>query len=103
MTAPGDRLFAILWRPGVSWTPDRPVTEQDLGRHRAYFADLSASGIVAAAGPFLDEEGGGLALLKVKDMAEAIQVMQGDPAIEDQVFEGQVRPFYVVFPARDDG
>ena len=90
MTAPGDRLFAILWRPGVSWKPGRPVTEQDLGRHRAYFADLSASGIVAAAGPFLDEDGGGLALLKVKDMAEAIQVMQGDPAIEDQVFEGHV-------------
>ncbi len=103
MIAPGDRLFAILWRPGPSWKPGQPVTEQDLGRHRAYFADLSASGIVATAGPFLDEDGGGLALLKVKDIVEAIQVMQADPAIEDHVFDGEVRPFYVVFPARDNG
>ena len=96
MTLPGDRLFAILWRPSPRWKPDRPVIEQDIGRHSAYVADLRTSGFVVAAGPFLGEQRGGLALLKVRDLAEAIQVMEGDPAIADQVFEGDVRPFQLL-------
>lgn len=98
ITSPGERLFVIIWRPGPNWKKAPPVTDQDLTRHRAYFADLSTAGLVATAGPFLDESGGGLAILKVANIADAIHIMRADPAIEGAVFEGDVRPYYVVFP-----
>ena len=93
----GENLFVILWRRGPSWVPEKPITEQDLGRHRAYFADLTSQGLIVLAGPFLDNASGGMAVLRVTDLDAAKRIMREDPAIAERVFEGEVRPFHTVF------
>jgi uncharacterized protein YciI len=97
MVQSGDRLFTILWRRGPAWVAGKPVTEQKLDPHRQYFSDLTQRGVVVLAGPFVDAESGGIAVLRAPDSAAAEAIFRNDPAVEDGVFEGDVRPFYTVF------
>lgn len=93
----GDRLFAILWRPGRAWIAGQPVQHQKLTEHRAYWTRLSRAGRVFVAGPYVDAEAGGIALIRAATIDEARQIMSDDPAVTAGVFVGTLRPYYVVF------
>jgi uncharacterized protein YciI len=97
MTVPGDRLFTILWRPGPAWIAGRSLAEQKLDQHREYIASFASQGLIVVAGPFLDAESGGMALVRAARMSEAHEIFNHDPAIREGVFVGQVRPLFVVF------
>jgi uncharacterized protein YciI len=104
MTVAANRLFTILWRPGPAWIAGRSVAEQKLNQHREYIASLAAQGLIVVAGPFLDTESGGMAVLRAAEMSEAHQIFTDDPAIREGLFVGEVRPLFVVFadPALSD-
>lgn len=93
------KLFAIIWSPGPAWKKGKPVQEQDLGAHRAYFEALANAGHILAAGPFLDQQAGGVALLLAESQDAASLVMANDPAVTSGVFVGELRPFHLVFGA----
>lgn len=102
MVRPGDRMFVILLRPGPAWRVGKPVIEQDLDDHRAYFGSLDARGQVALAGPFLDLEAGGMIVLRAANVADAAHLMNDDPAVVSGVFAAALRPFYAMFAGGAD-
>jgi uncharacterized protein YciI/ketosteroid isomerase-like protein len=96
------KTYALIYAPGPQWLAGRPVTEQNLGPHRAYMADLYARGRVLLGGPFLDDAGGGVALLRAKGRDEATALLAADPAIREGVFTGVVRRWHAVFNEAED-
>src|SRR5262245_18052259 len=94
--------YAFIYAPGPQWLTGRPVPEQNLGAHRAYMADLYARGRVLLGGPFLDDTGGGIALLRAKGRYEATALLAADPAIREGVFTGVVRRWHAVFNEAED-
>ena len=69
------KTYAFIYAAGPQWLAGRPVTEQNLGAHRTYMAELHARGRVLLGGPFLDDAGGGLALLRAKGRDEATALL----------------------------
>ena len=96
------KTYAFIYAPGPQWLAGRPVTEQNLGAHRAYMADLYARGRVLLGGPFLDDAGGGVALVRAKGRDEATALLAADPAIREGVFTGVVRRWHAVFNEAED-
>jgi uncharacterized protein YciI len=96
------KTYALIYAPGPQWLAGRPVTEQNLGPHRAYMAELYARGRVLLGGPFLDDAGGGVALLRAKGRDEATALLAADPAIREGVFTGVVRRWHAVFNEAED-
>jgi uncharacterized protein YciI/ketosteroid isomerase-like protein len=96
------KTYAFIYAPGPQWLAGRPVTEQNLGTHRAYMAELYARGRVLLGGPFLDDAGGGIALLRAKGRDEATALLAADPAIREGVFTGVVRRWHAVFNEAED-
>jgi uncharacterized protein YciI len=87
---PGPRqLFVILYRPGPAWIAGRPMREQDLRPHGAYYAGLLRDGRVFAGGGF--EGDGGMAIIRAADAAEARAILDADPAITSGVFVAELR------------
>ena len=85
-------MYAFFDAPGPQWLPGRPVTEQNLGAHRAYMGELYTQGRVVLGGPFHDEAGGGFAVVRAASREEATALLAADPAIKEGVFTGIVRP-----------
>ena len=96
------KTFAFVYAPGPQWRVGRPRTEQDLGAHRAYIADLHARGQVQLGGAFLDDAGGGFGVVRAKDRDEAVAMLAADPAIKEGIFIGEVRPWHAVFDEAED-
>jgi len=100
-TVDPQNTYAFIYAPGPQWLAGPPVTEQNLGAHRAYMAELYARGRVLG-GPFLDDAGGGLALLLAKGRDEATALLAADPAIREGVFIGVVRRWDAVINEAGD-
>ena len=96
--APGP-LFLIRYRPGPAWLAGRPVAQQNLREHGAYFARLLREGRVFAAGPFTDSEGG-MAILWVSSRAEAEAILAADPAQRDGIMIGEIGGWVPFFDSR---
>jgi uncharacterized protein len=93
------QTYAFVYAPGPQW---RPQTEQNLGPHRAYIADLHARGRVLFGGAFLDDAGGGFGVVRAKDRDEALALLAADPAIRERVFVGEVRRWHAMFDEAAD-
>ena len=89
--------FALFYTPGPRWLTGRPIEEQDLDGHRDYMAGLYAQGRVLFAGPFLDNAGGGMAIVRASNRNGAMALLVADPAIEHGVYTGKVRSWQAVF------
>ena len=87
-------MFAILWSPGPAWEHGKPLSEQKLNDHRSYFESLTRVGLIEVAGPFLDEQVGGIAIIRTSDLVEAQKIMCNDPSVITCVFSAALRPFY---------
>ena len=98
----GAKTYAFVYASGPHWIAGRPVTEQNLGAHRAYMGKLYAEGRVLCGGPFLDKEGGGFAVVRADGHDEAGALLADDPAIKDAILTGVVRRWRAVIDeARD--
>lgn len=89
-------LFVVIFEPGPGWRAGEPMARQDLRAHGAYHADLVRRGRAAAAGGFLDRDGG-MAILRAGNAAEAQAVVEADPAIRNGVFTAEVRRWRPLF------
>lgn len=87
--APAVQLFVVRYAPGPAWIEGRPMAEQDLRPHGAYYRDLLERGHVFAAGGFAGE--GGMAILQAPDMEAAQAIVAADPAIVSGVFVGDLQ------------
>jgi hypothetical protein len=74
------KTYAFMYAPGPQWVAGRPGPQQNLGAHRAYIADLCARGRVLFGGTFLDEAGGGFAVVRAQNRDEASARLAADPA-----------------------
>src|SRR5262249_61484890 len=74
------KTYAFIYAPGPRWLVGRPVTEQNLEAHCAYMGDLYARGQVPLGGLFVDDAGGGFALVRAKGRGEAMALPPGDPS-----------------------
>src|SRR5215831_9163124 len=102
---PPDRLlktYAFVYAPGPQWVPGRPGTDQNLGTHRAYIADLCARGRVLFGGTFLDDAGGGFGVVRAESHDEASAMLAADPAITEGVMTGVVRRWHAAFNEAED-
>jgi uncharacterized protein YciI len=60
--------------------PERPLSAEAVGLHAAHLAELDDSGKLVMAGPLL-ERAGGLIVLRVESVAEAIAIAEEDPLV----------------------
>jgi uncharacterized protein len=96
------KTYAFMYAPGPQWVAGRPGPQQNLGAHRAYIADLYARGRVLFGGTFLDEAGGGFAVVRAQNRDEASALLAADPAITEGVMTGAVRRWHAVFNEAED-
>lgn len=91
------KTYAFVYAPGPQWIAGRSGTQQNLGPHRAYIADLYARGQVLFGGTFLDDAGGGFGVVRAQDHDKASAMLAADPAITEGVMTGVVRRWHAVF------
>ncbi len=77
----------------------REMTPAVLKEHLAYIGSLEKSGALMFAGPLSDDAGenvgGGLLVLKTDDLAEAVALMEADPAHQAGIREFSVRRWLI--------
>ena len=88
-------IFALCYRPGPAWLPDKPVFEQPLKEHRAYMRSLLNAGTVVLGGPYSDDTGG-LVAVDADSHEAAAEIAAGDPAIRDGIMLADVHPWLIV-------
>ena len=96
------KTYAFVYGPGPQWIAGRPGTQQDLGAHRTYIAELYTRGRVLFGGTFLDDAGGGFGVVRAQDHDEASAMLAADPAITEGIMTGIVRRWHAVFNEADD-
>jgi uncharacterized protein len=84
------QLFLILYSPGPGWRAGRPMREQDLRAHGAYYAGLLRDGRAFAGGGYVGQDGG-LAIVRAANLDEARAILAADPAIGSGVFVADIR------------
>jgi len=89
------QTFIIIYTPGSAWMKDKPYWEQPLMEHGEYMHRLYESGILRFAGPFSDNMGGAT-VLETTSIEEAQNILRNDPAIINNVFMGEVHPWFLV-------
>ncbi len=88
--------YAIIYTPGPSWKKGNSVYQQELFARSEYMEQLLERGILMAGGPFIDNSGG-LAILRARNLREAQDIINHDPAVEDGIFDASLRPWQVVY------
>lgn len=88
--------FAVVLERGPNWLAGKTASEQPLGEHGRYLHRLMVSGKLIMAGPFLDNQGG-FVLLKAASLAEAQQIANQDPAVQNGILRPAVHPFIIAF------
>ena len=82
-------MFAVLYRRGPNWLPDRPLSAQPLQAHVAYMEALHTSDCLSMGGPFTDESGG-LVILTVDSMERAQELIAQDPAVLEGILSPEI-------------
>lgn len=87
-------LQVIAHRPGPAWREgvgfrDQPGVEVHLATMRSWLE----SGHLVMGGPFLDDAGGGMAVVRFEDVASAEAAANADPAVHAGLLLATVRPW----------
>ncbi|HPN38305.1 MAG TPA: YciI family protein [Melioribacteraceae bacterium] len=64
--------------------------------HMAHINNMANKGLLMVAGPFGDEQGGGIFILKVNSLEEAENLCNQDPAIISGRLKAEIRPWYTI-------
>ncbi|TDL31247.1 hypothetical protein E2R51_12790 [Jeotgalibacillus sp. S-D1] len=81
----------IFYSCGAAWVSGKPHWEQELIAHRKYLVKEAGDRLIAA-GPFMDHTGG-LVIVEVEKLEEAIKIAESDPAVAERKFNYVVRPW----------
>jgi uncharacterized protein YciI len=93
--------FLFVYSAGPAWKVGQPMSVQGLAPHGMYMARLFHEGVVLAGGPTTDPEGGGLAIVKARDVAEAKALLAADPAIKAGIMTAEVRNWRPLLATKD--
>lgn len=87
--------YLIRLSPIREEMPNSPTPEETeiVGRHFAYLMAAKESGTLFMAGRTMSPPVIGIAVFEAADDAAAEAFMNGDPAIQQGVFRGEVQPF----------
>ena len=89
-----DPFYVMLHSPGPEWLPGTPFREQpEVGVHIAFMSGLLADGRLALGGPFLDDAGGGMAIVRAASLDEARQWAESDDSVRGGLLRVEVRPW----------
>jgi uncharacterized protein YciI len=91
-----------LIRPALLTEGPSVAEQATLGRHLAYLEELKARGSLVLAGRTLTTgpETFGIAVFEASDAAEALAIMNADPAVAEGVMTAELFPYRVAV-ARD--
>ena len=90
-------MFVVIYTPGPAWLAGKSVSEQPFYReHGRYMHQVFADKRLLMGGPFLDNQGG-LGILDVESVAQALEILAHDPAVQAQFLEAHVHPWHVAF------
>jgi len=81
--------------PNRSETDTTKLNEIQAG-HMANIQNLAKKGLLMLAGPFGDDKGGGIFILKTETYEEAENLCKQDPAIISGRLVAEIRPWYTV-------
>ncbi|MBN9643297.1 YciI family protein [Corynebacterium mendelii] len=86
-------VFAVFY----TYDPASDLIAQHRPEHREFLAMLKADGMLVGSGPFTDEEGGALIVLRVDDdstVADVEKLMDDDPFKKRGAITGRtIRPW----------
>ena len=83
--------FVALYTTGSSWDATKQFYDQTyFNEHSAHLSALRKSGNIAVGGRYSDT---GLILIKAKNEIEALQLINDDPAIRNELFKVSIFPF----------
>ena len=85
-------FFLIIHKPGPAWIEGKGFHEQNLLEHGSYIHSLFQEEILLEGGPFLDHSGG-MALIRVKNLEQALEIVAQDPAVKSGVFTAEIHPW----------
>ena len=93
----GPPTYQVMFhRPGPAWRGGVPFTEQpDVGLHVAFMRGLHAEDRLVMGGPFVDEGGGGMAVVAFGSVEDAERRALADPSVEAGLLTVSVRPWRV--------
>lgn len=92
--------FLIILRPArVEMLTEGP-TEREVdvvGRHFAYMKALTERGVAVLVGRTSEDDAStiGICVFRAENTAEAVTIMEQDPAVAEGVMTGEVRPFRI--------
>ena len=85
----------VLYSPGVNWDERFSFHDQVGARdHLTYLETLARRGVLAMAGPYLDDTGC-MAVLQGLSPEQARLLAYADPAVRFGLLEAEVRPWLV--------
>jgi uncharacterized protein len=87
--------YLVVYRPGPSWLPGKPLAEQPLKEHGRYMIELYGKGTLKMAGPFLDDSGGAM-VVEADTEAGAKAIVAADPAVVGGIMLADLRPWRIV-------
>ena len=81
----GRQRVIVRYRAGPTWGEGPPEDQPDWDAHADFVDDLVARGTFVMGGPFRDNSGS-VVLLEGVDAAEARQLLEADPFVQNGVF-----------------
>ncbi len=86
-------LQLIAHSPGPAWVSGVPFREQPgVDHHLATMKGWLDAGHLVVGGPFLDGDGGGVAIVRFESVEEADAAAQADRAVKDGLVAATTRP-----------
>ena len=90
-----DELFIVLYTTGDSWDTSKEFYEQSYAsEHSAHLAGLRELEKITLGGRYGDV---GMIILVANDEADAQRIINEDPAVEGQIFNVEIHPFYTFY------
>lgn len=88
------QYFFVELKKGPNRNQDSTIAMQIQEGHLKNITDLSNEGKLVCAGPFGDDEGGGILILNVPDFQEAEKLVKKDPAVISGRLSYKIRPWW---------
>ncbi len=91
------KYYFVLLKHGPNRTETDSVKLMKIQEgHMAHINNMAEKGILMVAGPFGDEKGGGIFILKTETYEEAENLCNQDPAIISGRLVAEIRPWYTI-------
>ncbi|PJA96263.1 MAG: hypothetical protein CO129_07495 [Ignavibacteriales bacterium CG_4_9_14_3_um_filter_34_10] len=88
------QYYFVMLKKGPNRNQDSLQSQKIQEGHMKNITDLSNDGKLVCAGPFGDEEGGGILILNASTFEEAKSMVERDPAIISGRLISEIRPWW---------